>query len=78
MEKGDLSKLLPANEKYLQHASKIIYIHSYMATSPKNTIGGYKDIYSPVTFKRTQEFVLVTFRSYSALARRQNITFSHG
>ena len=64
MEKGDLSKLLPANEKYLQHTSKITHIHSYMATSPKNTIHGHKDIHSPVTFKCTQEFVLVTFHSH--------------
>ena len=38
---------------------------------------GYKDIYSPVTFKCTQEFVLVTFRSHSTLTNRQNITISH-
>ena len=37
----------------------------------------YKDIYLPVTFKCTQELVLVTFRSYSALTNRQNITVSH-
>ena len=38
---------------------------------------GYKDIYSSVTFKYTQEFVLVMFNSYSALTNRQNITNSH-
>ena len=37
---------------------------------------GYKDIYLPVTCKCTQEFVLVTFHSYSALTNRQNITIS--
>ena len=36
-------------------------------------IHGYKDIYSPVTSKRTQEFVLVTFHSYGALTNKQNI-----
>ena len=36
-------------------------------------IHGYKDIYSPVTSKPTQEFVSVTFHSYSALTHRQNI-----
>ena len=30
----------------------------------------YKDIYSPVTFKCTQEFVLVTFHLYYALTNR--------
>ena len=35
---------------------------------------GYKDMYSPVTVKCIQEFVLVTFQSYSALTNRQNIT----
>ena len=30
----------------------------------------YKDTYSPMTFKCTQEFVLETFRSYSALTSR--------
>ena len=29
-------------------------------------IGGYKDIYLPVTFKCTQEFVLMTFRSFTS------------
>ena len=33
-------------------------------------IQGYKHIYSPMTFKCTQEFVLVTFHSYSALRNR--------
>ena len=33
----------------------------------RSEIQGYKDIYSPMTFKCTQEFVLVTFNSYSAL-----------
>ena len=37
---------------------------------------GHKDIYLPVTFKCTQEFVLVTFHSYDALTNRQN-TISH-
>ena len=44
-------------------------------------IQGYKDIYLPMTFKCTQEFVLVTLHSYSALTDRQNITItriSHG
>ena len=36
-------------------------------------IHGYKDVYLPVTSKPTQEFVLVTFHSYSALTHRQNI-----
>ena len=38
---------------------------------------GYKDIYLPVTCKCTQEFVLVTFHSYSALTNRQSITIIH-
>ena len=38
---------------------------------------GYKAIYSSVTFEFTQEFVLETFHSDSALANRQNITISH-
>ena len=37
----------------------------------------YKDIYSPVTFKCTQEFVLVMLYSYSALTNRWIITISH-
>ena len=39
----------------------------------------YKDtkIYAPMAFKCTQEFVLVTSHSYSALPNRQNITISH-
>ena len=37
----------------------------------------YKDIYWPVTLKYTQEFVLVTFHSWSALTNRQNIAVSH-
>ena len=37
---------------------------------------GYKAIYSPVTFEFTQEFVLETFHSYSALTNRQNITIN--
>ena len=32
--------------------------------------------YSPLTFKCTQEFVLVMFHSYNALTNRQNITIS--
>ena len=31
-------------------------------------VQGYKDIYSPVTLTCTQECVLVTFRSYGAIA----------
>ena len=31
---------------------------------------GYKDIYLPVTLKCAQEFVLVTFHSYSALTEK--------
>ena len=38
---------------------------------------GYRDIYSPITFRCTQEFVLVTFHSYSALGKRHNITICH-
>ena len=37
----------------------------------------YKDIYVPVTFKCTQELVLVTFCSHGALTNGQNITVSH-
>ena len=37
----------------------------------------YKDIYSPVALKCTQEFVLVAFHSYRALTNKQNITISH-
>ena len=33
-------------------------------------IQGYKNIYSPMTFKCTQEFILVTFHSYSELRNR--------
>ena len=36
-------------------------------------IQGYVNCYSPMTFKCTQEFVLVTFHSYSALANRQTL-----
>ena len=36
----------------------------------------YTDIYSPVTVKYTQEFLLVTFISNSSLTNRQNITIS--
>ena len=43
----------------------------------ENILQGYKDIYSPVIFKCTQEFVLVTFQLYSALTNRQNVTISH-
>ena len=34
----------------------------------------YTDIYSPVTVKYTQEFLLVTFISNSSLTNKQNIT----
>ena len=37
----------------------------------------YKDIYLSVTFKCTQEFVLVTSHSYEVLTNRQNVTISH-
>ena len=37
-------------------------------------VQGYKDIYSPMIFKCTQEFVLVMFHSYRALTNRRNIT----
>ena len=40
-------------------------------------VQGYKDIYSPVTLKCTQEFVLVALHSYNALTKGQNIAFSH-
>ena len=46
------------------------------AESRKATTQGYKDIYSPMTFKCTQEFVFVTFHSYSAFTNIQNITIS--
>ena len=36
-------------------------------TCLQTRVQGYNDIYSPVTFKCTQEFVSVTFHSYSAL-----------
>ena len=35
----------------------------------KKYIKGYKGIYSPMIFKCIQEFVLVTFQSYSALKK---------
>ena len=35
---------------------------------------GYKNIYSPVTFECTKEFVLVTFHSDSVLTNSLNIT----
>ena len=38
---------------------------------------GYKDIYWPMTFKCTQECILVTFHWHSDLTNRQNITISH-
>ena len=58
---------------------RFTYKHSgYGPLKPfSRCIQGYKDIYSPVTFKCTQEFVLVTFHTYSALTNRQNITISH-
>ena len=37
----------------------------------------YTDIYSPVTVKYTQEFLLVTFISNSSLTNKQNITISY-
>ena len=40
------------------------------------TIQGYKDIYWPVTLKYAQEFVLVTFRSYSTLTNRHDVAIS--
>ena len=43
-------------------------------------IHGYKNRYSPTTFKYTQEFVLVTFHSLTHRIRTnttQNITISH-
>ena len=43
---------------------------------PRGQIGSYKDTYYPMTFKCTQEFVSVTFHSYSALTNRPNITVS--
>ena len=39
-------------------------------------VTGYKDIYSPVTLKHTQEFVLVTFHVYDTLTNTQNITMT--
>ena len=39
----------------------------------KTRIMGYKDIYSPVTLKCTQEFVLVTVHSYSTLTNRHGM-----
>ena len=36
-------------------------------------IQGYNDIYSPVTLKCTQEFVLVTLHSYSTLTNRHGV-----
>ena len=35
-----------------------------------------KDIYSPVTLKHTQEFVLVTFHSHDILTNTQNTTMT--
>ena len=35
----------------------------------------YKDIYSPMTFKCTQEFVLATFHSYSVLTTDKTLQF---
>ena len=40
-------------------------------------IQGYKDIYSPMTLKCTQEFVLVTLHSYSTLTNSHGIAISH-
>ena len=37
---------------------------------------GYRDTYSPVTLKHTQEFVLVTFHVYDTLTNTQNITMT--
>ena len=36
----------------------------------------YKDTYLPVTFKGTQEVILVTFHLYDALTKSQNITIN--
>ena len=38
----------------------------------------YKDVYSPVALKCRQEFVLLTFQSYSALTNMQNVTTDDG
>ena len=40
----------------------------------RKTSQEHKDIYSPMTFKSTQEFVLVSFHSYSGSKNSQNIT----
>ena len=42
-----------------------------------NLINIYKNIYSPVALKCAQEYVLVTFDSYSALTDRHDIAISH-
>ena len=44
--------------------------------SPRFVNCAYMDIFSPVTFKYTQEFVSVTFYSNSAFTNTQNITVS--
>ena len=47
-----------------------------LTASQSSASQGYKDVYLPVMFKCMQQFVLVTFHSYSALTNRQNITIS--
>ena len=49
----------------------------FLQSFKNSIIQEYKDIYSPVTLRRAQEFVLVTFHSYSALTYRQDIAISH-
>ena len=43
-------------------------------TSVRELGQGYKDIYSPLTLKHSQEFVLVKFYLHSALTSTQNVT----
>ena len=56
----------------------LIIEHTFTVTGYHTTrIQGYKDMYSPMTFKCTQELVVVTLHAYSALTNRQNSTVSH-
>ena len=60
----------------LKPRMKLVEIN-LVAREAHEAVQGYMDIYSPFTLKCTQEFLLVTVQSYSALTTRQNITISH-
>ena len=60
-----------------EHSKRSKPRRKVICTSARTCLHRYKDTYSPVTFKCTQEFVLVTFHLYSALTNRQNIIISH-